>query len=66
MSTVQWVCVPEIRKMGTVNCPEWMIEANIEPFQRSRDVIAGRQVWGDDDEKDESDVCDRSDRIGWE
>ena len=65
MKRMQKVGVPDERKMGTINCPMWAIEANIEPFQRAPDVIAGRQVWGDDDEKDESSMCDRSDRMGW-
>ncbi|NQV33057.1 MAG: hypothetical protein HQ515_10200 [Phycisphaeraceae bacterium] len=65
MNKTQWDCVPENRKIGTINCPLWMIENNIVPVPRAKDVIAGRQSWGDDDEKDAIGMCDVGDRNGW-
>ena len=67
MNKTQWDCVPEKEKTGTINCPVWMIESNIVPFARAKDVIAGRRLWGDDkdDEKDAICMCDVGDRNGW-
>jgi hypothetical protein len=67
MNKMKWVCVPDTGNTGTINCPMWTIETNIVPSQRTRDVIAGRQIWGDDDhdEKDAIDVCVGGDRNGW-
>lgn len=61
MTSMQWVYVPGTGNVGKINCPTWMVEANIVPFQRAKDVIAGRQSWGVNDEKNAMCMCDVGD-----
>ncbi|MCF7974279.1 MAG: hypothetical protein K9N55_10730, partial [Phycisphaerae bacterium] len=70
MNKTQWGAVPEKSKTEMIDHPWGMIEFNVVPVRRAKEVAAGWQLWGDDDYDDEDEkdavcVCDGGHRNGW-